>query len=154
MDHKITVNGRSVSVEADEETPLLWSLREQLALRGTKFGCGLGQCGACTVLVDGSPSRSCVTPTSSVADASIMTIEGAAADAVGRRVQSAWEKLAVVQCGYCQSGQIMAAIALLKSTPRPTDADIDAAMTNLCRCGTYPRIRAAIHLAAKTDDHG
>lgn len=150
MDHKITVNGRSISVEADEETPL----REQLALRGTKFGCGLGQCGACTVLVDGSPSRSCVTPTASVGDASIVTIEGAAADAVGQRVQSTWEKLAVVQCGYCQSGQIMAAIALLKFTPRPTDADIDAAMTNLCRCGTYPRIRAAIHLAAKTDDHG
>jgi isoquinoline 1-oxidoreductase alpha subunit len=146
----LLVNGRSRSVDADADTPLLWVLREELKLTGTKYGCGVAQCGACTVHIDGQPVRSCVTPVSAVRGRRVTTIEGIS----GRQaqaVQSAWRRLDVVQCGYCQSGQIMSAIALLAEIPKPTDADIDAAMTgNICRCATYVRIRAAIHEAART----
>ena len=146
----IKVNGKDFQVNADPDTPLLWLLRGELQLTGTKFGCGMALCGACTVYVDGEPVRGCVTPIAAVGGREVTTIEGLQgrqADAV----RAAWLELDVVQCGYCQSGQIMAAAALLKKTPAPTDAEIDAAMAgNLCRCGTYPRIRAAIHQAAKT----
>ncbi len=145
----LNINGRPVQVQAEPDTPLLWLLRGELHLTGTKFGCGMALCGACTVHVDGEPVRGCVTPISTVGNREVTTIEGLAgkeADAV----RAAWLALDVVQCGYCQSGQIMAAAALLKKTPQPTDADIDTALQgNLCRCGTYPRIRAAIHTAAK-----
>ena len=145
----IKINGRDVQVNADPDTPLLWLLRGELQMTGTKFGCGMALCGACTVYLDGEPVRGCVTPMAAVGGREVTTIEGLQgkpADAV----RAAWLELDVVQCGYCQSGQIMAAAALLKKTPTPTDADIDAAMAgNLCRCGTYPRIRAAIHAAAK-----
>jgi len=146
----LKVNGKTISIEADPEMPLLWALRDVAGLTGTKFGCGIAQCGACTVLVDGEPVRSCVTPVSSVSG-EITTIEGAAAgDGTLSAVQQAWVEAQVAQCGYCQSGQVLAATALLKTIPAPTDADIDEAMSgNLCRCGTYPRIRAAIHAAAK-----
>jgi isoquinoline 1-oxidoreductase alpha subunit len=145
---KIQINGRPTEVQADPETPLLWVLRGELQLTGTKFGCGMAMCGACTVHLDGEPARSCVTPLSALGDRAVTTIEalqGRAADAV----RAAWQALDVVQCGYCQSGQVMAAAALLARNPQPTDADIDVALAgNLCRCGTYPRIRAAIHQAA------
>ena len=148
---QLNVNGRSVSVDADPSTPLLWALRDNLGMTGTKFGCGVAACGACTVHVNGQPVRSCTTPIAAVAGAQITTIEAAENDRVGRAVQDAWVRHDVVQCGYCQSGQVMAATALLKSNRKPTDADIDAAMAGiLCRCGTYQLIRVAIKDAAKS----
>ena len=142
---KLTVNGKPVSLDADPEMPLLWALREDLQLTGTKFGCGMALCGACTVHLDGQPIRSCSTPLSSVAGKRITTIEGVGSSATGKAVQLAWVKLDVPQCGYCQSGQIMSACALLASKKKPSDGDIDNAMSgNLCRCGTYNQIRAAI----------
>ena len=147
---QLNVNGTLREHDAEPETPLLWVLREQLGLTGTKYGCGIAQCGACTVHIDGEPVRSCVRPVSSVAaGAKVLTIEGLSRNA-SHVVQQAWAKLDVPQCGYCQSGMIMAATALLKAKPKPTDADIDAAMTNICRCGTYNRVRAAIKLAAQS----
>ena len=145
----LTVNKRSVQVEADPSTPLLWVLREHLGLTGTKYGCGVGQCGACTVHLEGRPVRSCSTPVSRAAGKEITTIEGLSTDR-SHPVQRAWLEIEVPQCGYCQSGQIMSAAALLKSTPNPADEDINRAMSgNICRCGTYPRIRRAIHRAAE-----
>ena len=145
----LTINGQPRQIDLPEDTPLLWTLRDHLGLTGTKFGCGMALCGACTVHVDGVPTRACVTPISAAAGKAITTIEAIGADATGRKVQDAWVNLRVPQCGYCQSGQIMAATALLKDKPKPSDADIDQAMSgNLCRCGTYPRIRAAIKQAA------
>jgi isoquinoline 1-oxidoreductase subunit alpha len=149
----LKVNGQPRAVEADPDKPLLWVLREDLGLTGTKFGCGIGACGACTVHVDGEPVRSCSLPLSAAEGADIVTIEGLGAsagmpDGSLHPVQRAWTDVQVPQCGYCQAGMIMAAAALLKRTPKPTDADIDAAMTNLCRCGTYPRIRRAVHRLA------
>ncbi len=145
----LNVNGRDLDTDADADTPLLWVLRDHLGLTGTKFGCGKGLCGACTVHVDGAPARSCLTPLSAAAGRKITTIEGLSPDR-SHPVQRAWLELDVPQCGYCQSGQIMAASALLAQTPAPTDAQIDDAMSgNLCRCGTYPRIRAANHRAAE-----
>jgi aerobic-type carbon monoxide dehydrogenase small subunit (CoxS/CutS family) len=142
--YKIAVNGQGREVTVDPSTPLLWVLREELKLTGTKFGCGMALCGACTVHLDGEATRSCVLPVSDVGDRQVVTIEAIGDDRVGRVVQQAWMEKDVVQCGYCQSGQIMAAVALLKATPRPSDDDIEGAMTNLCRCATYVRIRAAI----------
>ena len=143
------VNGRSVTVDVDESTPLLWVLRDSLNLTGTKYGCGLAQCGACTVHLDGRPVRSCVTPVAGVEGASVVTIEQVGSDRVGRAVQEAWVEKDVPQCGYCQSGQVMSAVALLRDNAAPGDTDIDAAMAgNVCRCGTYGRIRAAIKVAA------
>ena len=148
---QLEVNGQVRTFDAQAEMPLLWVLRDLLRMTGTKFGCGMALCGACTVHVDGQPVRSCITQVSSVAGKKITTIEAIGADHVGKRVQAAWLELGVPQCGYCQSGQIMAATALLTQTPHPTDADIDAAMSgNICRCGTYTRIRAAIKQAAET----
>jgi isoquinoline 1-oxidoreductase alpha subunit len=144
---KLNVNGTEREVDAPDDMPLLWVLRDLMGLTGTKFGCGIAQCGACTVHVDGAPLRACVTPASAVAGKKITTIEGLSADG-SHPVQKAWAELDVVQCGYCQSGQIMAAAALLKKKPKPTDKDIDEAMSNICRCGTYQRIRAAVHAAA------
>lgn len=145
----LTVNGKKRSVDVDPAKPLLWVLREDLDLVGTKFGCGAGLCGACTVHVDGAPARACQTPISDVQNGAITTIEAAAASTLGRRVTETWVTEAVPQCGYCQAGQIMSAIALLETTPSPGDEDIDAAMAgNLCRCSTYVRIRAAIKAAA------
>jgi isoquinoline 1-oxidoreductase alpha subunit len=144
---KLIVNGRAVSVDVEPEMPLLWVLRDELKMEGTKFGCGIAQCGACTVLVDGEAVRSCVMPASAVAGKKITTIEGLAEKSLSK-VQQAWTDNDVPQCGYCQSGMIMAATALLAKKPKPTDADINAAMTNLCRCGTYARVRKAIHAAA------
>ncbi|MFL6548261.1 MAG: (2Fe-2S)-binding protein [Povalibacter sp.] len=145
----LTINGESHQLDVSDDTPLLWALRDVVGLTGTKFGCGVALCGACTVHVDGQPTRSCVTPVVAVAGRQIVTIEAIEKDPVGQRVQAAWRELDVVQCGYCQSGQIMAATALLRSTPRPSDQDIDTAMSgNICRCGTYGRIRTAIHRAA------
>mgnify|MGYP001627407828 CR=1 FL=1 len=147
----LNVNGARRQFEAEGDTPLLWVLREQLGLTGTKYGCGIAACGACTVHVDGVPTRSCVRPVSTLgANEKIVTIEGLSRDGT-HPVQRAWVALDVPQCGYCQSGQIMAAVALLKAKPRPTDADIDEAMSNICRCGTYNRIRAAIHSVARGD---
>jgi isoquinoline 1-oxidoreductase alpha subunit len=150
MTIQLNVNGQIRETDADPETPLLWVLRNKLGVLGPKFGCGIAQCGACTVHVDGNPVRSCVTPVSSLPNgAKVQTIEAMSADAVGARLQAAWTELDVAQCGYCQPGQIMSATALLKVKPKPTDADIDAAMVgNLCRCATYLRIRAAIKLAS------
>ncbi len=146
----LNINGQSHNVDAAADMPLLWVLRDVLALTGTKFGCGIAQCGACTVHLDGSPIRSCVLPVGSIGERRITTIEGVGSTPVGSRVQKAWLDLEVVQCGYCQSGQIMSAAALLETTPNPDDADIDAAMAgNICRCGTYVRIRSAIKQAAK-----
>jgi len=147
----LTVNGRAHVVNVAADTPLLWVLRDNLGLTGTKFGCGIAQCGACTVHLDGEATRSCVTPISAVASAKVTTIEGLSpvATAASHRVQKAWIAEDVPQCGYCQSGQIMAAAALLATTPDPTDEQIDSTMTNICRCGTYQRIRAAVHRAAK-----
>ncbi len=146
---KFTVNGKPVSLDADPNEPLLWALREDLQLTGTKFGCGMALCGACTVHLDGQPIRSCSTPVSAAAGKKVTTIEGIAASKTGKAVQAAWVKIDVPQCGYCQSGQIMSACALLSAKRKPSDADIDGAMSgNLCRCGTYNQIRAAIHDAA------
>ncbi|MCB4358263.1 (2Fe-2S)-binding protein [Quatrionicoccus australiensis] len=148
---ELNVNGKLVRLDVDPETPLLWALRDTLQLTGTKYGCGQGLCGACTVHVDGSPLRACSTPVSAVVGRKISTIEVVEAERVGKAVQAAWRKLDVVQCGYCQSGQIMSAVALLRQNRKPSDADIDAAMSgNLCRCATYVRIRAAIHEAARS----
>lgn len=146
---EITVNGTKHAVDMDPETPLLWVLRDGLKLTGTKYGCGIAQCGACTVHVDGTPQRSCCTPVRAVAGKQITTIEGLSQHGE-HPVQQAWSELDVVQCGYCQSGQIMAAAALLRARPKPSDGEIDAALSgNICRCGTYQRIRAAVHRAAE-----
>jgi aerobic-type carbon monoxide dehydrogenase small subunit (CoxS/CutS family) len=148
MPYTLTVNGRATTVDVPAEMPLLWVLRDVLDLKGTKFGCGIAQCGACTVHLDGEPTRACITPIASVGARTVTTIEGLSADAT-HPVQQAWLANDVPQCGYCQAGQIMSAAALLAKTPNPTDADIDAAMSgNVCRCGTYLRIRKAIHDAA------
>jgi isoquinoline 1-oxidoreductase alpha subunit len=146
---RLTVNNKAYQVDADPTTPLLWAIREQVGLTGTKYGCGVAQCGACTVHVDGVATRSCVMPVSAAAGKKITTIEGLATGNTLHKVQKAWIDHDVPQCGYCQSGMLMAAAALLKSKPRPTDADIDAAMTNICRCGTFQQVREAIHAAAK-----
>ncbi|MET0921522.1 MAG: (2Fe-2S)-binding protein [Xanthobacteraceae bacterium] len=145
---RLTVNGRPHDVDVDADTPLLWVLRDVIGLMGTKYGCGIAQCGACTVHVDGVPTRSCSLPLSAVAERQITTIEGLAPNDSLHKVQKAWLDHDVPQCGYCQSGMIMAVAALLAQSPKPTDAEIDAAITNICRCGTYQRIRAAIHAAA------
>ena len=147
---KLNVNGRVVEVDAPPDTPLLWVLREWVGLSGTKYGCGVAVCGACSIHMDGDVTRSCGIMLGDVGEAKITTIEGLSPDGLSHPVQKAWLEHEVPQCGYCQSGQIMAAATLLKSTPKPTDADIDAAMTNICRCGTYQRIRAAVHTAAKS----
>ena len=145
----LDINGKTLNVNADPSTPLLWVIRDTLGMTGTKFGCGAALCGACTVHLDGKPIRSCSTPLSAAAGKKITTIEGVSASVVGKKVQDAWASLDVPQCGYCQSGQIMSATALLTEKPKPTDADIDAAMAgNICRCGTYARIRSAIKDAA------
>lgn len=144
-----TLNGTPVTVEADPEKPVLWALRENLGLTGTKFGCGVAACGACTVHVDGVATRTCVLPLSDVAGRDLRTIEGLSAGGTASAVQRAWVELQVPQCGYCQSGMIMAVDALLAETPDPSDADIDTAITNICRCGTQERIRAGVHLAAR-----
>jgi len=147
---KLTINGKAHQLDVAPDTPLLWALRDTLQMTGTKYGCGQALCGACTVHVDGTPVRACTTPVSAVAGRKITTIEAIDTDRVGKVVQEAWRKLDVVQCGYCQSGQIMSAVALLSQNRKPSDADIDNAMSgNLCRCATYVRIRAAIHEAAK-----
>ncbi|WP_431260473.1 (2Fe-2S)-binding protein [Roseateles chitinivorans] len=151
MSISMTVNGKAVTLDADPQMPLLWALREDLQLTGTKFGCGMALCGACTVHLDGQPVRSCQTPLEAAAGKKITTIEGVGATPAGRAVQHAWLKIDVPQCGYCQSGQIMSACALLAGKKKPTDADIDGAMSgNVCRCGTYNQIRAAIHDASAT----
>ncbi len=153
---ELSVNGKSVSVDTEAEMPLLWVLRDAIGLKGTKFGCGVAQCGACTVHLDGKPVRSCITPVGAVGKRRVTTVEGLTATAQGRAVRAAWETLDVAQCGYCQAGQMMAAAGLLEDNPRPTDADIDTAMQgNFCRCSTYQRIRAAIKTAAGVDpaDH-
>lgn len=148
---RLNVNGKAVEVDADPATPLLWALRENLGMTGTKFGCGVALCGACTVHLNGQPVRSCSTPISAAAGGQVTTIEAMAGDKVGRAVQDAWVKHDVVQCGYCQSGQVMAATALLKSKKNPSDTDIDGALAgNLCRCGTYARVRTAVKDAAKS----
>jgi len=145
----LTINGKPVETDASPDTPLLWVLRDQLGLTGTKFGCGIAECGACTVHLDGRAVRSCVTPLKRAAGRAVTTIEAMSAERVGSAVQQAWLKIDVPQCGYCQSGQIMSAVALLTKNPAPSDADIDSAMSgNLCRCGTYNQIREAIHEAA------
>jgi isoquinoline 1-oxidoreductase subunit alpha len=150
---QLNINGRSQQVDVEPDTPLLWVIREQVGLTGTKYGCGVAQCGACTVHIDGEPVRSCTMPVSAAAGKRITTIEGLSRDG-SHPVQKAWAELDVPQCGYCQSGQIMAAAALLGKKPQPTDKDIDEAMTNICRCGTYQRIRAAVHIAAGTAKAG
>src|SRR5580704_17937118 len=150
MSVPLLLNGKRVILDVDPETPLLWAIRETAGLTGTKYGCGMALCGACTVHLDGQAGRSCITPVSAAAGKKIVTIEGIGRGRVGKAVQDAWRRLDVVQCGYCQSGQIMSAVALLEKNRRPSDTDIDDAMSgNLCRCGTYVRIRAAIHEAAK-----
>jgi isoquinoline 1-oxidoreductase subunit alpha len=146
---KMNVNGKSHTLDVEPEMPLLWALRDELGIQGPKFGCGIAQCGSCTVLLNGEPTRSCVYPVSGAAGQKVITIEGLADKGRLHAVQQAWIDHQVPQCGYCQGGQMLAAVALLKKKPKPTDADIDAAMTNICRCGTYARIRTAIHAAAK-----
>jgi isoquinoline 1-oxidoreductase alpha subunit len=146
---RLSINGKIHNVDVEPDTPLLWAIREQVGLTGTKYGCGIAQCGACTVHVDGSPVRSCAIPAGSVQGRKITTIEGLASGSTLHKVQKAWIEHEVPQCGYCQSGMIMAAAALLKTKPKPTDADIDAAITNICRCGTFQEVRKAIHAAAK-----
>jgi isoquinoline 1-oxidoreductase alpha subunit len=146
---KLDINGKAYSVDLPADTPLLWVLRDEIGLTGTKFGCGMALCGACTILIDGQPGRACVTAISTLANKKVVTIEGIGTDKVGKTVQQAWIDAGVPQCGFCQAGQIMSATALLKNTPKPTDADIDNAMAgNICRCGTYARIRTAIKQAA------
>jgi len=144
---KITVNGTDHTVAVEEDTPLLWVLRDTLDLTGTKYGCGIAACGACTVLIDGVPQRSCAVPVGTLGTAAVTTIEGLSPDR-GNPLQKAWIAADVPQCGYCQSGMIMAAVGLLRANPKPSDPEIDAAIANICRCGTYPRVRQAIHLAA------
>ena len=145
----LTINGNTTTLDVPDDMPLLWALRDVAGLTGTKFGCGVAMCGACTVHLDGQAIRSCVTPVSSAVGKQIVTIEAVGNDPVGAKVQDAWRQIDVVQCGYCQSGQIMSATALLQTTPKPSDADIDNAMSgNICRCGTYGRIRQAIKIAA------
>ena len=152
MQYTLHVNGQVHKVDVDSDTPLLWVLRDAIDLKGTKFGCGAGLCGACTVHLDGAPVRSCLTAISDVGNAAVTTIEGIGKTPIGARLQKAWLEVDVVQCGYCQPGQIMSAAALLAQTKTPSDADIDMAMNgNICRCGTYPRIREAIKQSAKTD---
>ncbi|WP_353237386.1 (2Fe-2S)-binding protein [Limnohabitans sp.] len=146
---KLNVNGKSHTLDVEPEMPLLWALRDELNIKGPKFGCGVAQCGSCTVLLNGEPVRSCVYPVSASAGQKVITIEGLADKGRLHAVQQAWIDHQVPQCGYCQGGQMLAAVALLKKKPKPTDEDIDAAMTNICRCGTYARIRTAIHAAAK-----
>ena len=151
---KLTLNGQAKEIDVADDTPLLWVLRDTLGMTGTKFGCGMALCGACTVHIDGQPTRSCITPIAAVAGKSVTSIEGLSPDR-GHPVQRAWIELEVPQCGYCQSGQIMSAVALLSTNPNPSDADIDTAMAgNICRCGTYPRIRKAIHRAAELSKSG
>ncbi|MFJ4290906.1 (2Fe-2S)-binding protein [Cupriavidus sp. NPDC089707] len=146
---RLRINGQPRDVNVPDDMPMLWVLRDELGMTGTKFGCGMALCGACTVHVDGAPARACVTPVSAVAGHAVSTVEGMAADPVGRVVQQAWIEHNVAQCGYCQAGQIMSAVSLLKATPKPTPRQVDGAMSgNICRCGTYPRIRAAILQAA------
>jgi isoquinoline 1-oxidoreductase alpha subunit len=146
---RFTVNGRSVDVSVNPSTPLLWVIREQVGLTGTKYGCGVAQCGACTVHIDGAAVRSCVMPVAAAEGKQVTTIEGLAAGGTLHKVQKAWVDFEVPQCGYCQAGMIMAVVALLKEKPRPTDADIDAGLTNICRCGTFQQVREAIHSAAR-----
>ena len=146
---RLTINGKSYDVTVDPSTPLLWVIREQVGLTGTKYGCGVAQCGACTVHIDGSAVRSCVVPVAAAEGRQVITIEGLAAGGALHKVQQAWVDNEVPQCGYCQSGMIMAVAALLKDKPKPTDADIDAGITNICRCGTFQQVREAIHAAAK-----
>jgi isoquinoline 1-oxidoreductase subunit alpha len=146
---ELKVNGKMHRVDVEPDTPLLWAIRENVGLTGTKYGCGIAQCGACTVHINGEPVRSCSMQASEAVGKDITTIEGLAANGMAHKVQQAWIANDVPQCGYCQSGMIMAAAALLKEKPKPTDADIDAAMTNICRCGTFQQVRAAIHDAAK-----
>jgi isoquinoline 1-oxidoreductase alpha subunit len=146
---RLNINGKDYDVDVDPDTPLLWAIRENVGLTGTKYGCGIAQCGACTVHVDGNATRSCSFPVSSAVGTKVTTIEGLAQNGVLHKVQKAWIDHDVPQCGYCQSGQIMAAVDLLKSNPNPSDADIDNQMSNICRCGTFQQIRAAIHAAAK-----
>ena len=147
---RLTINGKAQELDVDANTPLLWAIREQAGLTGTKYGCGVAQCGACTVHIDGSPIRSCSVPVGAVAGRKVTTIEGLAPGGKLAKLQQAWIDHEVPQCGYCQSGMLMAAAALLKSKPKPTDADIDAAMQNICRCGTFQEVRKAIHAAAGT----
>ena len=155
MSYTISVNGVARTVDVDEDTPVLWVLRDVLGMTGTKFGCGLGLCGACTIHVDGKPVRSCITPIAVLAGKRVTTIEAIGATPAGRKIQRAWIALDVPQCGYCQSGQIMSATALLAAKPKPTDSDIDAAMSgNICRCGTYARIREGIKHAANSKKEG
>jgi isoquinoline 1-oxidoreductase subunit alpha len=146
---RLTINGKTQEVDVDPSTPLLWVIRENVGLTGTKYGCGIAQCGACTVHIDGAPVRSCAMPASAAVGKRITTIEGLASGNTLHKVQKAWVDHDVPQCGYCQTGMIMAAAALLRQKPNPTDADIDAAITNICRCGTFQEVRAAIHAAAK-----
>ena len=146
---RLTINGRSIELNVNPNTPLLWAIREQAGLTGTKYGCGIAQCGACTVHVDGVAIRSCVMPVAAVVGKKITTIEGLASGSALHKVQKAWLDHEVPQCGYCQAGMIMAVAALLSDTPKPTDADIDAKITNICRCGTFQQVREAIHTAAK-----
>jgi isoquinoline 1-oxidoreductase subunit alpha len=155
MTYQLTINGRDHYVDVDGDTPLLWVLRDVLGMTGTKFGCGMALCGACTVHIDGTAIRSCITSVDSIGKSKLTTIEGVGSTAAGAKIQKAWLDREVVQCGYCQSGQIMSASALLASNPRPTDADIDDAMSgNICRCGTYVRIREAIRQAAHLNGQG